>query len=257
MNDLEFSVERLESRKLLAGDVDVVLTSHGDLRITGDNHDNSLEIRTEGFGSLKRFIISPTATTTINGQSLDVVIGHDDLRDLKINMKGGNDSLGIYVGSGSRQFRHGSIKMGGGEDNLFLFTTVGNGVGSVNFSANLKILLGAGANTCDLDNAHVGGNATVIGGNRVDSVEIADTEVDGKTTVKLKGDEDNLYSSSVVLHGPTDVRLGSGRDYCAVEDVATESNYIVHGGQGYDTYQEFGANSHLVLPSFPAVENFL
>lgn len=114
MDNLELFVESLERRELLAGNVDVVLTNHGDLRITGDSHDNSLEIRTEGFDSLKRFVISPTATTTINGQTLDVVIGHDELRDLKIKMKGGNDNVAIYVGSGPRQFRDGIINMGGG-----------------------------------------------------------------------------------------------------------------------------------------------
>ena len=84
---LEFSVESLESRQLLAGNVTVEVTSARDLVINGDDFANSVQVDVQMY--LDMLVVhSLDGTTLVNGQvppedGLIIDFGPEPLRDLR------------------------------------------------------------------------------------------------------------------------------------------------------------------------------
>ena len=50
------------------------------------------------------------------------------------------------------------------------------------------------------------------------------------------------------------LRLGAGDDYVSMDSVTTESQCTIHGGSGYDSFQDFG-NTHLAGREMKSLEN--
>ncbi len=83
-------IQALESRKMMAGDVSVELSSldSRDLVITGDNSSNQILVQEV---AVDRIRVSGLNGTLINGGSAAVTMTVRD--DVTINMKGGNDQV--------------------------------------------------------------------------------------------------------------------------------------------------------------------
>jgi large repetitive protein len=122
------AVEALEGRAVPAGNVTAALSSTGLLSITGDDADNvfTLEV-TEG-----NVTLTPDASTQINGQAAGTPVTLTGAaRNLKANLKEGNDSVAIhntadFVLTGSAAF-----DLGEGTNALDLSTTGRIGLGAL------------------------------------------------------------------------------------------------------------------------------
>ena len=113
--------EMLELRTMLAGDV-LVSVVDGDLRVTGDDQDNVLEVQ-QLFSSDPRavrggvsFQITPDADTSINRKGAGVgIVVSGVTRDVAIDMRDGRDELTV-LGANGRQIRDLLIDTGSGPD---------------------------------------------------------------------------------------------------------------------------------------------
>ena len=86
-NQVEFAVESLESRKMMAGDV-AARVVNGDLVVSGDNQDNELYFYQSGPDS---FVLFGENGTRINGLSGAPFIGVRD--DIRINLRNGDNKI--------------------------------------------------------------------------------------------------------------------------------------------------------------------
>jgi len=86
-------VEGLESRAMLAGNVTAAVRG-GTLFVTGDNLDNQVVIQQTGTNQFS--VVGVTASaTTVNGKAEGIAFTGNGVRNFEINLRGGNDTLGI------------------------------------------------------------------------------------------------------------------------------------------------------------------
>ena len=189
---VEFAVESLESRRMLAGDISVKIS--GDrLLLNGDSEDNSVSI----FAINGQVIVDAYNNTTLSGdatssRSFNTGIAENDLKLLRVNLRGGDDEFGdnqielnaryvvnmgqgddfFVIGSGERNGRI-TVKGGGGDDEMFVGeSTVVNGdfsmntgggddslvfsnFGDLTFNGRARISLGGGDDALEFDPATV------------------------------------------------------------------------------------------------------
>ena len=111
--DRRLTIENLENRQLLAGDV-MVDVSRGNLVIVGDEADNQLHI-SSGQSPGEYMIVGlpgPDGTeTTINGQTEPLVV-NDAFRSVRVATGDGNDVVDISHAN----FRHLDVHTGPGDD---------------------------------------------------------------------------------------------------------------------------------------------
>ena len=88
VNQLPFEVEKLESREMLAGDVDVIVRD-GDVFVLGDSQDNSIEVSLDINGGL---VVTGLDGTTVNGGETGIVANN-----LTIRMRGGDDTVVVQT----------------------------------------------------------------------------------------------------------------------------------------------------------------
>jgi hypothetical protein len=86
-------LEGLETRAMLAGNVTAAVRG-GTLFVTGDNGDNNVVIQQTG---ANRFTVVGVAgsTTTVNNRPEGIVFTGNSVRNFEIDLRGGNDTLGI------------------------------------------------------------------------------------------------------------------------------------------------------------------
>jgi len=113
--------EMLELRAMLAGDV-LVSVVDGDLRVTGDDQDNVLQIQQLSSSDPRAvrggvsFQITPDADTSINRNDAGVgIVVAGVTRDVAIDMGDGRDDLTV-LGANGRQLRDLLIDTGSGPD---------------------------------------------------------------------------------------------------------------------------------------------
>ena len=110
------SVELLESRSLLSGDV-TVSVADGDLIVSGDAQANHLRIDQLGLGA-GEFRITGESFTNVNGDGAPFVVS-GVTRDVWINLGGEKDKLILHGGVLPRDLR---ISMAGGKDAVLIFS---------------------------------------------------------------------------------------------------------------------------------------
>ena len=129
----QYSVERLENRRLLAGNVRVWVTDAGDLRVVGDRTANEIVI--SDHDSAGSYVVTGGRGTTVNGEQRLVVDGVE--RRVWVNLRAGDDrvaldgvrltdSLRVATGRGDDQVlvyqstvEHVQIRTSGGDDGVF------------------------------------------------------------------------------------------------------------------------------------------
>jgi len=200
--------ERLEGRELLTGNVSAGLDVNGNLTLTGDLGNNSVMV-TKGFFASQLTVQGgrsnpndPNSGTTVNGQTGAVTFNTSG--GIVINMGQGDDSVlvtkvGIQgsitgnLGSGSDQFAMESSANG-----LLSFTLNNGGspqYGSVSTSGTVDISGNDGSDVFSLNDAVIGGNLNVNGGNGADSFNSVGTNhntniVGGSVTITPGADND-------------------------------------------------------------------
>ena len=86
-------LESLETRAMLAGNVTAVVRG-GTLFVTGDNADNNVVIQQTGVNQFTVVGVTGSATT-VNGKAAGIVFTGNGVRNFEIDLRGGNDTLGI------------------------------------------------------------------------------------------------------------------------------------------------------------------
>ena len=109
--------EALEDRMLMSGDVTASLTALGELRVTGDSHDNSVVVAELGHGE---FSLRGLGGTTVNGEAEFRFGGVT--RGMRFNMGKGNDTVSFGNAAGTPTTIQGDVEidMWSGDD-LVLF----------------------------------------------------------------------------------------------------------------------------------------
>lgn len=236
-----FSLESLESRQLMAGNVDFTLTN-GNLFITGDNQGNGLQIRQI---APNQFALIGTkaggANTTVQGAGFKVVSGVTG--NVIMNMNGGNDAVLVEDGQGT-------FATLPGLPTTFQLPT---------FAKNLQVNMGAGQDTFTTDGMTVEGRMILDTGfgNEADTVQLSDVDVNAVNTgglaleIDTQGGNDQLNIQDSVFRGLTDIDTGSEDDTLRFEDnfIFGGGNLVIRTQNGNDTVllEDVVANSDLFL----------
>lgn len=256
---LRFDVMRLEHRMLLAGDVTAVLTAAGDLKITGDDQDNDFNV----FGvDADTVEVEPLGSTRINGlgQGQSAFFDRDSFRTLRINGKGGDDSIDVGSAAGYTIFRNGQIVGGGGNDDIE--------VDGARFDRSLRIHLSGGEAQADTiangvdqrvrirRDVTVASNLVVKGSATDDLIEVHGdslagnhTLILGKTTIAVGGGDDQVSVVDIVAGNDFKVQLGSGDDGVQFDHSSALGRVTFNGGPGVDFF-DVSFNTFSIPPMF-------
>lgn len=227
-----FGVETLEGRELMAGNVNVALSS-GNLTITGDAQANGVEVRqisTNKFavvGLKQGPATSGSINTTINGAGFKIFSGVTG--NVTFNMNGGNDQVHISDGKGLFASQPG------------LPTTFQ----PVTFAKNVTVNLGDGADTYVADEMTVNGKLKIDGGNGATTDVIKLDEVLAKAIgsssqaleIDSNGGNDDIDILFSEFRGLVDIDLGTENDTLDLQfvDVVNSADLVIRGQNGNDT----------------------
>src|SRR5689334_6461121 len=158
--------ESLENRQMMAGDV-VASVHAGTLFIKGDQYNNGITITA---GALpNQVIITGTniagVGTNVNGLLNTPVAINNVTKDIRINMKAGNDTVTV---NNLNVFGSMKVNMGAGVDTFNLVN------GSV-ICGDLKVVTGGSADTITVTDSTVQGVARFETGSDCDSLTIQDS----------------------------------------------------------------------------------
>ena len=202
--------ESLESRNLLAGDVTASI-HNGDLVIKGDDFANGITI-TAGATAGTVVITGINAggsATNVNGTANGVVTLSGFTDDLKISMKGGDDTVSI-----TNLDVPGTAEIKGGDGNDTIT------IGGATIDSKLKIRLGKGD----------------------DNLSITDTDVTGRTRIKGRGGNDD-----VTIEGSMFTRLrvllGGDDDTLDISGTTVSVKTRLNGGDGTNSFTNGSGNS--------------
>jgi hypothetical protein len=262
--DLRF--ESLESRQMLAGDIQATLAS-GNLTLTGDNATNAVEIR--GTGVAGEVAVRPlfkAGQTTLEGGTDEITftgvtgnvkylgnLGDDDCivhdlsvgGDLRIEIPEGSSivRIGIWVAYGL--LSTGDVSVGGtlsvrawdssgpdGNDYVFLGRTSVNG--------RAEVYTGGGTDTLEVYNA-AAGIVEFFTGDGSDAINIAYLQATNPAV-------------SVKIYGDDPSQPAPGNDSISIITTSTTAKVVVDGGQGYNTLalnaNNFGNELTLIVGGF-------
>jgi uncharacterized surface protein with fasciclin (FAS1) repeats len=240
----QLSVETLETRRLLAGDVDI-FTRRGDLFVTGDRADNSVEIRVESSGDV---VAEGLDGTTINGSEGPVVILEGGVvpDDMRVRLGSGDDTIlidGLEISDDL------IINGGDGDDSIGLLrTTVGDDAaiyglrGDLNFSLDLstinddlRVVGSRGDDLIVFDESTVGDDTNVLTSSGDDTVIVRNSV--HQDTVFLNTGRGDDFVAVVGSEIGDDVYaiLGGGDDSLVIEDSSLGDRVIALGGSGSDS----------------------
>ena len=265
----QFALEQLESRNLLAGNVNAVKNGEN-LDITGDSNNNVVAIVDVGND---RFAVIGVATglsgtnPTVNGYEYKIFTG---IRNINVDLKEGNDALAVgndaqalvqagiqegVISSGSASAAQSAlesflgsfayqefqldkqlkIRMNSGNDDVLIV--------DADIGRRIDADLGNGNNSFIVDPTEIGDDLILRAGSGGDFVSLADTDIAQMLDVNL-GDGENyfeMYDSdleddvvsevgeSVVLH------TGKHSDQVLFDNTDVDLDFIVRTNQGNDT----------------------
>ncbi len=241
----------------------VVLTGAGDIVITGDNGPQVVIVK----------VVNQTILITVEtGQDSVEYAYSGPVRDVKINLRGGNDGFHVYDVSTRLASRDLIVNLGSGHNHSelhdislnrnFRFTD-GSGSGTLEMSqvsvegktwinmgggSNLLrqstgthfkdvVVSTAGSGSLDLDTTDLNFVAAyrLTTGNKVDELSYRNTILQGKVTINTRGGNDliNLRSNTDLGNG-ADIRMGSGADRATLFNTTVSGSFRFRGESGND-----------------------
>ena len=248
-NLLVDSVELLEARVHLAGNIDVAITSAGDIRIDGDNDGNTLDVTQVDENTLR---FDPRGSTTVNDgePGVPLTLDFETLRDLRISLRGGDDLITVALQSPT--LRNARVNTGNQNDFVSLE--------GMNFTGSVNVRLGSG--DVDTDRWPSGADQEVILGFDIDvekNVALRGSRtndklsmdgrsgplrnrVGGRLNMVGSGGADVVEIEDVEVIGNTSANLGSGDDTLRMQRAITRSRITFNGGSGTDAFADDGGN---------------
>ncbi len=247
------SVESLEKRLCMAGDVSVTLEDDT-LRIVGDNLGNQVLV-----DQLSANLVRVTGLegTTINGLTARIV--PFAAGDLQVNLKGGDDLLTIDDTFGQAlTVRKLAVETEAGKDTIDLAnlrvlnvgeTTLNLGVDSQNegddvildevrFDGSLKIRTGGGGDQVFINQAQITLDLSVESAGGNDDVSLRDTAVGRDASIEMGDGGDDVEMRDTVVVRDLKIDGGKGGDDVFVGDfgdfILVGRDVVVNGGDGDD-----------------------
>jgi hypothetical protein len=244
----EFTVEKLEYRLQLAGDVQAVLTSLGDLRITGTNDSNQIMVTADVAGNvLVRGM--PGTGTTVNGVPQVVFMETDDARiqhNVNINLRRGDNYLEIddvlilgdlRVRSGAGLDTIGIIDTQVGDDTSLVTGAGADLVGLVRdvFAGQLSIVTGSGADAVGFASCSETRERLMINTGSDFDIVLLEGHHYGTVSVATGASADRLVVNRIESNGNASLLVGAGDDYVLVPNtVAFLARTTLRGAAGRD-----------------------
>jgi|GEM_PF-389234 len=247
-------LEQLESRTLLAGNVQVSL-SGVNAQITGDAANNEIEVVVDN-GSV---VIRGLNGTTINQGStaFTLVSGATTFQGSLNASLGAGDDIAT-IGPGITFSRNVSVSGDAGADTLRARTGTyngnlslmgGDGAGSIvvdgaTVSANLNVS-GQGGMVVSITNSTVRGQLDVATGleNSPDSVVIKGTTVNKKTSIVTGKGDDNVVLQNSHFNGQLIMHTGAGNDVVYIDSSSVGKLALIATQRGNDTLQVLNSSS--------------
>jgi len=195
---MPFSLERLETRLLLAGNVHQF---GGTLIVNGTSGSDDIEVIGRGADRVEVFFVDGGDL-----QSCGVFEGINNV---------------IVRGKGAEDF---------GEDNIFIEDLDLSGFLTVNAGKT-----GANGMTLEIDGAQLGGDLTIRGGDDIDTIMLEDLSVDDLRIKTGKGDDTVQFDGTLnTIEGSLNILTGKGADevYLIFSEVAGPT--LISTGQGND-----------------------
>ena len=251
---LDLSVELLENRRMLAGNIRVLTNAAGDLTLRGDGRNNHVEVSQDVSGD-----IIVTGLKDIQGLDTGLRVGREFFDEVTIDaddfsgkltmiLRGGHDFAVLRNVTLDGDF---TFKSGGGSDSLGFFESTANAnatfitgggndylnfVGAT-FDGSFNAKTGGGVDFFGLSDFAVstGRTASFVTGGGGDIIYIEDSVVDGNISAVMGSSIDTIYvADGTTLNGNVDVDMGSLFDLLAIENVVTfnELGLNVNGGRG-------------------------
>lgn len=246
------AIERLESRRLLTGNVTVEL-KRDDVHIEGDRHDNSISITVSQAG----LTITGRNQTTVNGRPelfIPAASLPAEIDDVYIRMGAGNDTVDANL-SGVVIHDDLHVDLGSGNDRI---SAVGGSVGHnariyggadndvVEWSGftvanDLSVFLGSGNNNLTLNNGTVNDDISVHGGRDSDRLTMRSLTIADNAHLFTDGGNDFVSVADSRVGGNALVALGSGNDELVVTNSRFAGRTSALGGSGFDTIRVTGS----------------
>ncbi len=194
------TVECLEVRTLLAGNVLAVVDSGGDLMLTGDAQSNSVDVVVIN-GDL---VVRGRDSTTVNGVNTPFVASAASTTltdDLFVQLGRGNDVLfleGITIAGRA------SVTSRGGNDSIgFDDTTIGT---------DLSIRTSRGDDVINLDGVTINRDLMIRSGRNSDTIRIANTNIADDVSIITGRHNDAVVLDTVTVGDDVWVNTGHGDD---------------------------------------------
>ncbi|MCA9009130.1 MAG: cadherin-like domain-containing protein [Planctomycetaceae bacterium] len=183
----------------IAGDGNVIVSySHGNLRVLGDRGNNSIQISGDG----TNITVLGLGHTTINGVATPYVLPAASIRNnLLINMRGGNDTVGIK---------------------------------DLNILNNTGVSLGLGNDILEIDHVTGLNDLRVSAGLGNDRVSITNSTFHDNVVVNGSGGNDLLGLKAVEVGHNLIARGAAGSDTVIADNTNVAHNAVVTGGGGSD-----------------------
>lgn len=208
----------------IAGDGNVTVSYvRGNLRVLGDKGNNSIQIS----GDATSITVLGLGDTKINGAAAPYVIPSASIsNNLLINMRGGNDTVGIkdlIIQNNT------GISLGLGNDILEIDHVTGLN--------DLRVSAGLGNDRVSITNSTFHDNVKVNGSGGNDLIGLKTVEVGGNLIARGAGGSDTLIADATNVGGNAIVTGGGGNDSLGARASAVGHNLRLTGGGGKDTAQ--------------------
>ena len=251
----DVEIQQLEPRTLLTGTVTVAITAAGDVLVSGDTKDNSVAVTVDSGGihvtgqsgtSIRYGKTTKTAGTTITAPVPSAI------RDLRINMGGGNDTVFFTSNAPVNVRRNVDLDMGPGNDTLLISDNAGINVGN-----NVQITTGAGNDKVGISTSggttnsesnaaalaasggliNVGKDLTINTGLGNDSVGLADAGkfagvTNATTLLAVADDTGSVMSQKIRVGRDLKISTGAGNDKVGVLGVEVKRDATLNTGAG-------------------------
>lgn len=254
------TVEGLEQRQLMAGDVTVAVDIGRILTLTGDGNDNGIVITTQGKLTQVVGLEHGGSMTTVNG---DHRLTFKNIRQVVVNFGSGDDALAVtnttLVGSLTVQTGDGDDLVGIGDfdneriEHAFGLTFAEHWIhenvepllGALTVKRDVSIDLGDGENELRGRATTIGRNLSVTSGVDHDIVHLEGSGISGESgyfpgvktgldTTISTGDGDDWITLDRYVARNLTISSDADHDRIHLTDLAISRDITLSGGDGYD-----------------------
>lgn len=214
---LEFSAEPLENRRMLAGNVTATINAAGDLVVNGDGQSNHIFVRRVTNGQVTTQIEGALGTT-INGTSIANL--EVPTRDIKINLRGGDNTLKMFKMTGIRKT---IVRSGSGNDLLDIESTG---------TEDLRISTSGGSDLVRFQTS--GATKQRVRTGSGDDLVISSSSLFTQADVNTGSGRDTFFSNMTTYIDDFKLRLGGGDDLASSVNDTFGADVLVDGGGNTD-----------------------